>query len=184
MTTAQQIAAEIERTVPWMTPTQGQWLAGAIAASNCQTVVEIGTMHGTGTCYMAAGVALTGGHVHTFDVPSSIDNTPNAETMLERFGLSRYATIHRDDKGSSLLTAWPDGSADLVYVDGDHLPPQVDADMREAVRILRPGGMLVADDVTLKVRGPAIRAAMQAAMQGHQWESVNGPPEWWIVVKT
>lgn len=54
------------------------------------------------------------------------------------------------------------GSVDLVFIDGDHRQPAVEADIRTARRLLRPGGLLSGHDYGHR-SWPGVQAAVDAA---------------------
>jgi predicted O-methyltransferase YrrM len=50
-----------------------------------------------------------------------------------------------------ILASFQDGKYDLVVIDGDHRAPGVLADANHALRILKPGGIMVFDDVRNRI---------------------------------
>ncbi len=67
-------------------------------------------------------------------------------------------------QGSSLelLPQWPDQSYDLIYLDGDHRYPIVEADCRQAARLIRREGVVCGDDLERVLTTPLAVAAAAA----------------------
>ena len=62
-------------------------------------------------------------------------------------------------KSTTFLPLLKDGSFDLIYIDGSHYYPDAKFDMREAKRLLRPGGLICGDDLDTAPRDDLIALA-------------------------
>jgi predicted O-methyltransferase YrrM len=131
--------------------------AGWLATRPASMVLEIGTDTGSFAAFLAD---LPGGHrVTTVDLPAedrryrraTIDDdlrTPRAEVPDERAGNLRRENLHSITCNSMELTYW-EYTFDAIWVDGDHTNPVVTIDAINALRLLKPGGLLSFDDVRL-----------------------------------
>ena len=117
------------------------FLAATIAA---RAVVEVGTGTGVSGLWLLRGMAADG-------VLTSIDVDPESQRAARRafltagYGPARLRLIN--GMGLEVLPRLTDGAYDLVFVDA--VPVEYPAYLDEAVRLLRPGGLVVLDDVLL-----------------------------------
>jgi predicted O-methyltransferase YrrM len=116
------------------------FLVQTLAARN---VVEIGTSRGVSTLWLADAVRSTGGHVLTVDVDRAAQDA--AEESVRAAGLADRVTFRQDD-GGAMLAALAEGSVDLLFLDAERV--EYPSWWPHPVRVLRPGGMLVADNAT------------------------------------
>ncbi len=123
-------------------PEVGQMLVTLIVAIGARTVVEVGTSSGYSTLYLAAGARQTGGRVVTFEVdPAKVEL---ASGSFAAAGVEDVVELRHAD-GVAGLASFA-GRADLVFLDaekGDYLGA-----LGAAIEALRPGGLLVADNLT------------------------------------
>jgi arsenite methyltransferase len=100
------------------------------------TVADVGT----GTGFMAAGLAPLVRHVHALDGSAAMLNEA-------RRNLAQFENVEfQESDGLSLLL--PDASVDAVFANMYlHHCPEPLASIREMIRILRPGGRLVITDM-------------------------------------
>jgi predicted O-methyltransferase YrrM len=125
---------------------QGKLLQLLARAIGARAVLEIGTLGGYSTIWLARGLA-GGGRVDTLEV-----NPRHAEVAranLARAGLADVVEVRVGPALDTLPTLT--GPYDLVFIDADKRsnPDYV----RHAVRLTRPGGLVVVDNV---VRGGAL----------------------------
>jgi predicted O-methyltransferase YrrM len=125
-----------------ITPDVGQFLATLVAATGARTILEIGTSAGYSTLWLALGARRTGGRVTTFDVDPA--KAELARTTFAEAGVGDVVEARLEDGVAGLQRH--DGTVDLVFLDAekdDYLRA-----LGPAIRALRPGGLLVADNLT------------------------------------
>jgi predicted O-methyltransferase YrrM len=133
--------------------------AGAVlrllaAALDARAVVEIGTGAGVSGLWLLRGMRPDG-------VLTTVDSIPEhhhaAREAFRRAGVAPNRTRFILGRALDVLPRLADGGYDLVFCDADkqHYPEY----LAEAIRVLRPGGMLVFDNVLLhdRVIDPAYR---------------------------
>ena len=129
-----------------VSPLQGKLLHLLVRALGARRVVEVGTLGGYSTVWLARGLAA-GGRLTTLEV--SPHHADVARTNLARAGLADRVDVVVGPASASLAALR--GPVDLVFVDADKPGNPVYAD--HALRLLRPGGLLVVDNT---VRGGAV----------------------------
>ena len=139
------LAARDRATALGITPIGGAggaalcFLAATIGA---RAVVEVGTGTGVSGLWLLRGMADDG-------VLTSIDVDPESQRAARTafvdagYGPSRLRLIN--GMGLEVLPRLRDGAYDLVFVDA--LPVEYPHHLEEAIRLLRPGGVVVLDDV-------------------------------------
>lgn len=121
-------------------PEVGPFLLMLALASNAKTIVEVGTSGGYSTLWLGLAARHQGGRVYTYEIdPAKI---ARADDTFRRAGLTDVIEIREGDGGVGLAEV--EGS-DLVFLDAE----KVDylRFLEPAVRSLRPGGILVADNL-------------------------------------
>jgi caffeoyl-CoA O-methyltransferase len=122
-------------------PEVGQMLVTLIVAMGARTIVEVGTSSGYSTLYLATGARQTGGRVVTYDVdPAKVEL---ASGSFADAGVADVVELRHADGVAGLASFV--GRADLVFLDaekGDYLGA-----LGPAIEALRPGGLLVADNL-------------------------------------
>jgi predicted O-methyltransferase YrrM len=129
-----------------VTPLQGRLLELLARLVGARTILELGTLGGYSTIWLARGLR-EGGRIVTLEV--SPEYARVARQNIERAGFAELVHLR---VGPALETlAALDGPFDLVFVDADKRSnPDY---LGEAVRLSRPGTLIVADNV---VRGGAV----------------------------
>lgn len=126
-------------------------LAAAIGASN---VVEVGTGAGVSSLWLLRGMSPKG-TLTSIDIDHEHQRV--ARETLQAGGIepSRYRLIA--GRAMEVLPRLTDGAYDLVFIDADK--SEYPAYFAEAVRLLRPGGIVVLDNALWggKVADPAQR---------------------------
>ena len=138
-------AAQADRLDRWrvLEPDAGRliwFLAQVLSARN---IVEIGTSRGVSTLWLADAARGTGGHVLTFDLDRAAQEA--ARASLRAAGLAEQVTFRHGDGGAALADL-ADGSVDLLFLDAERV--EYPAWWPHPMRVLRPGGLLVADNAT------------------------------------
>jgi predicted O-methyltransferase YrrM len=113
-----------------------------LRAMAAHRVVEIGTSNGYSTLWLADAVRATGGRVLSVDLDADAQSA--AAATLRRAGLAPWVELRCTD-GGQVLGELPDGSQDVVLLDSER--PEYPGWWPHPVRVLRPGGLLVVDNV-------------------------------------
>lgn len=122
-------------------PEQAAFLQLVLRAANAHTVVEVGTLGGYSAIAMARGLPANGRVItHEID-PKHADF---ARRWIERSDQRGKIEV-RVGNAVDTLPALATGSADAVFLDADK--PGYVAYLQQAMRLLRPGGILLADNV-------------------------------------
>jgi caffeoyl-CoA O-methyltransferase len=132
----------------------GRLLATMIAAIGATRVVEVGTLFGYSGVWLARALPAHG-HLDTLEL--SDVHADAAEGWFARAGLAERVTVRR---GAALDTlAGLEGPYDAMFIDAAKAEYTDYAD--HAVRLLRPGGTLLADNAIWsgKVADPSVNDA-------------------------
>ena len=119
---------------------QGRALAMLLAANGARRVLELGTLFGYSAIWMARALPADG-HLDTVELePMHADA---AEQWIRAAGLADQVTVHR---GAALDVARSlDGPYDAVFMDA--VKTEYPAYLDEALRLVRRGGLIMADNV-------------------------------------
>jgi predicted O-methyltransferase YrrM len=150
-----------------ITPETGRFLAILVRAVRATRILEIGTSNGYSTSWLAWAAGCTGGHVTTIE--RSADKIAMARTNLQRAGLADRVTV-REGMAVDVLAGLP-GPYDLVFLDADR--PNYLAYLSRVAPLLRPGGLLVTDNVVSHAR--ELREFLQALHSDPAFETVILP---------
>lgn len=145
-----------------VSPATGALLRVLVSVAGAKTAVEVGTGVGVSGLYLLLAnndLVLT-----TIDVEAEAQRI--ARDVFARAGVRASRTRLIKGRSADILPRLADSSYDLVLIDGDAEEAPGDAD--EALRILRPGGMLLVARALLdgKVPDPARREADTVAIRG------------------
>ena len=123
-----------------VTPLQGRLLELLARVAGARSILELGTLGAYSTIWLARGLA-EGGRIVTLEV--SAEYARVARENLVRAGLGDVVELR---VGPAIETlAQLDGPFDLIFVDADkRANPEY---LEEAVRLSRPGTLIVADNV-------------------------------------
>lgn len=124
-----------------VTPETGQFLALLVRAIRAVRILEIGTSNGYSTIWLAWAADDVGGHVTTIE--RSQDKAAMARRNLGRAGLTDRVTV-REGAALQALSIL-EGPYDLIFLDADR--PNYLAYLGRMLPLLRPGGLLVTDNV-------------------------------------
>lgn len=136
------VTAERSRRMLNITRDTGEFLSVLVRATNARRVLEIGTSNGYSTLWLAEAAKANGGAVTT--VEASPYKVELARANFARSGLAARITLVHDDANRFLQSE--SEPFDLVFLDSERSQylrwwPRIDA-------LLRPGGLLVADNAT------------------------------------
>lgn len=125
-----------------ISPEVGAFLRLLVEATAARTIVEVGTSSGYSSLWLALGAARTGGHVTTFDVdPAKVEL---ARATFAEAGVEALVETRLEDGVAGLREHA--GTVDLVFLDAEK--EDYERALEPAVEALRPGGLLVADNLT------------------------------------
>lgn len=122
-------------------PDAGRFLWFLTQTAGARSIVEIGTSRGVSTLWLADAARATGGTVTSYDTdPAAQDD---ARRTTGEAGLADLVDFRLADGGEA-LAAMPDGSVDLLFLDAERT--EYPSWWPHPVRVLRAGGVLVADN--------------------------------------
>lgn len=122
-------------------PEQAAFLQLVLRAAKARTVIEVGTLGGYSAIAMARGLPAEG-RVVTCEIEPT--HAAFARQWIERSDQRGKIEVRVGDAADT-LRALPPESADGVFLDADK--PGYVTYLRHAMRILRQGGLLLADNV-------------------------------------
>ena len=113
-------------------------------------MLEVGTFVGTSAAWMARGLQPAG-RIDTLEADG--ERADRAEEFFAAAGIDDRIQVHRGPAGETLPGLAP-GAYDLCYIDADK--PGYVGYLEHAVRLVRTGGLIVADNVLAggRVTGP------------------------------
>ncbi len=130
-----------ERRLRAVTPEVGRFLSLLVRIADARRILEVGTSCGYSTLWLATAARSTGGHVTTLEIdPAKVART---RQNLAEAGIEGSVTMVEGDAHDTL--AGLEGPFDFAFLDAekefypDFLTP--------LVSLLRPGGLLVADNL-------------------------------------
>ena len=143
-------------------PGVGAVLTVLAAAVRPRTAVEIGTGAGVSTVYLLRGMPEDG-VLTTIDI--EVEHQRAAKEALAEEGVRSGRTRMIAGRALEVLPRLTDGAYDLVLVDADKT--EYAAYLEQALRLLRPGGLLAVDNALWKgrVADPAQRDAQTVAIR-------------------
>jgi predicted O-methyltransferase YrrM len=139
-------------------PDTARLLSVLVRAMGARRILEIGTSNGYSTVWLADAARATGGGVLSVEVEA--ERTEQARANLARAGLESFVELRVQDAAETLADA-DDDAYDLVFLDAER--PAYAGYWPELVRILRPGGLLVVDNVISHADQVAALRALVAA---------------------
>lgn len=145
-----------------ISPAVGALLSTLAATIDARNVVEIGTGTGVSSLWLLKGMRADG-------VLTSIDIEAEHQRIAKEVFTSAQVSSGRTrlitGKALDVLPRLADNAYDLVFVDGDER--EFDAYVEHAIRLLRPGGLLIIDDALRggKVADPARRDSATIAVR-------------------
>jgi predicted O-methyltransferase YrrM len=143
-------------------PAAGATLCFLAATIGARAVVEIGTGTGVSGLWLLRGMVREG-VLTSIDVDPESQRAARAAFLAAGYGPSRLRLIN--GMGLEVLPRLRDGAYDLVFVDAQ--PVEYPQHLEEAVRLLRPGGLVVLDDVLRagRIADPAAGDAATVAVR-------------------
>lgn len=123
-----------------VSPAQGRLLELLVRMSGARSVLEVGTLGGYSTIWLARGLPA-GGRVVTLELDPH--HAEVARANLERAGLGEIVEVRVGPAADTLLQLT--GPFDLVFIDADK--PSTPSYFSQALRLSRPGTVIVVDNV-------------------------------------
>lgn len=120
-------------------PETAELLAMLVRATNAQRVLELGTSNGYSTIWLADAVRDTGGTLTSLDVNAQDE----ARANLHGAGISDVKLVQQD--AGDYVQLLPDASVDVMFMDAERT--EYPNWWPHPVRIIRPGGLIVVDNV-------------------------------------
>lgn len=124
-------------------PEVGELLLTLALAIEAKAIIEIGTSAGYSSMFLGIAARRTGGRVTTFEVAP--EKVALARTSHADADMDDVIEIRHED-GVAGLASLADGTADLVFLDAEK--DLYERMLEDAIRVLRPAGLLVADNLT------------------------------------
>jgi predicted O-methyltransferase YrrM len=141
-----------------ITRATGEFLAVLVRATAARRVLEIGTSNGYSTLWLADATRGIGGSVTTVELADY--KIKLASANFARSALSPFITLVHDDAGR-LLQRSDKCAYDLIFLDSER--PEYPGWWPHLRRVLRPGGLLIADNATSHVEQMAPFVALVMA---------------------
>jgi len=134
-----------EDPVPIIPLATARLLTFLVATIRAERILEIGTAIGYSTIWLARAAQRHGGQVITVEISERL--AEEAQENIERAGLIEAVTILIGD--AERIVPRLTGPFDLIFQDGEkRLYPRL---LSDCLRLLRKGGLLVADDALFPV---------------------------------
>lgn len=134
--------------IPIVGPMVGELLFILARATRAKAILELGAATGYSAIYLARGAAPASGRVVTLEWDAGM--AARARANIARAGLTERIAVQVGD--AMALMAAMSGPFDLIFMDIDkeaYLPA-----LAHCHRLLRPGGLLVADNVGFAAADP------------------------------
>lgn len=120
---------------------QGRFLQVLIAAIRGRRILEVGTLGGYSALWMARALPPDG-RLLTLEIDSG--RAEMAREFAARAGLDRVIEVRVGEASEAMGSLDAADPFDLVFIDADK--ERYPLYLEEAVRLLRPGGLIVADN--------------------------------------
>jgi len=136
---------------PWMANVHtlhGRLLRILAEATNAQNVVEIGTSNGYSALWLCLGLKTTGGKLFTHEI-----NPETAALARENFklaGVEHIVTVVEGDAHETVTRL--KGPIDILFLDADKAGYL--AYLNKLLPLVRPGGLILADNVSRPTPSP------------------------------
>jgi len=124
----------------WIAPEQAVFLQILLRAAKCREVVEVGTLAGYSAIAMARALP-EGGRVRTIEL--SERHAEFARRWIARSDVASRIEVHVG-AGADVLPRFEANSADAMFLDADK--SSYPLYLEHALRIVRPGGLILADN--------------------------------------
>lgn len=119
----------------------GEFLLVLVLATAARRILEIGTSNGYSTLWLAEAAHKNGGNVTTVEI--SEYKVGLAEANFKRSGLEKHIILVHED-AEKVLRQTLERAFDFIFLDTDR--SRYRGWWPHLIRVLRPGGLLVADN--------------------------------------
>ena len=123
-------------------PDTARLLAVLVRAASARRLLELGTSNGYSTLWLADAARSIGGGLVTVDLDPA--RTAQARAHLADVGLERFVELRTEDAADTLRGA-AEASWDMIFLDAER--SAYAGYWPDLVRVLKPGGLLVVDNV-------------------------------------
>jgi predicted O-methyltransferase YrrM len=123
-----------------ISPEQGSFMQIALKSAGAKRVVEVGTLGGYSSIWMARALPA-GGQVRTIE--ASARHADFAEQWIAKSDVAEKIKVYRG-KGEDILPEFDADSADAAFIDADKEGYPIF--LRESLRIVCRGGLIMADN--------------------------------------
>ena len=127
--------------IPIVGPVVGELLFVLSVAMRAQTIRDLGTAAGYSAIYLPRACAVNAGRLTTLEIDPGFAS--RARKNLERAGLASHAAVICGEALPRMSEM--EGPSDLIFMDIDKI--DYARTLEGCHRMLRPGGLLVADNV-------------------------------------
>lgn len=152
-----------------LTMDRGQALSDWVTKERAASTVETGLAHAVSTLFICEGLLLAGHpdvHHVAFDPYQEMAYSNGGRQVITEAGLDDVVEIHEEDSKIGLAKLLEQQRRfDLAFVDGDHRFEGVFIDLVLLNRLVRPGGIVIVDDLYL----PAVARASNFARTNLAW---------------
>jgi predicted O-methyltransferase YrrM len=152
-------------------PDRGQAILDWVRKAEAASTIETGLAHGVATLFICEGLLLTGHpdvHHVAFDPYQRAAYSDVGRQVIDEAGLTDIVEIHEQDSKIGLAKLVEQNRRfDLAFVDGDHRFESVFIDLVFFNQLVRPGGIVIVDDLYL----PAVDRASRFATTNLGWTS-------------
>jgi caffeoyl-CoA O-methyltransferase len=124
----------------WISPEQGSFMQILLKAVCAKDVVEIGALAGYSAIWMARALPADG-RLRTIEI--SPEHADIAERWISKSDVAGRITVYRG-KAEEILPQFAANSADAAFIDADKASYPLF--LRESLRIVRRGGLILADN--------------------------------------
>jgi len=142
-------------------PDTARLMAVLIRATGAAHLLEIGTSNGYSTVWLADAARATGGRLVSVDIDP--ERTAIARDNLRGAGLEQVVELRTEDAAATLGDL-QDAGLDFVFLDSER--PAYAGYWPELLRVLRPSGLLVVDNVLSHADEVAELMALVEAEEG------------------
>ena len=145
-----------------------QFMATLVAETKARSVVEMGTAVGISGAYLAAGLAVNGeGRLITLDLDP--ERHAVATTVFDALGLADRVEMRTGNFDDTYAQALADAAPiDILFIDGNHQHEPTIAYYEAARPHLRPGAVVIFDDIRwsdgMRAAWSAVKASDQTAV--------------------